>query len=1273
MATGTVPSATLPPPPPLPADSLERERLIQRRLGRTSLQVRLVDLAGSIAIWAIGVVALFLVAALVDHTVGLGIFGRFLALFVLIGGTIYYVATYVVPLVVRSINPTYAARTIEEATPSLKNSLINFLLLRQERASIKEIVFRAIEQKAATDIAAVPVEAVVDRSRLIHAGYVLCVVMAVFAAYKILSPKDPFQTVARVLAPWADIVRPSRVQISDVQPGSAPVYLGQTVNISAHIAGARDRDRVQLRYSTIDGQTVDRIVDMASTAGGRYTATLPPAEADRMVPASGLQQDVSYQIFAGDAESLRYRLTVVAAPTIIVERLEYVFPTYTKRSPETIAQQGDIKALEGTKVTIHAVANQPIKLARLEFDASGKDTSSEILPLSAEGSRAWGTITLQLKPDRQTPWHSNYQVRFYNERGEVSQQPILHKIEVIPDLAPEAQVLEPKQLRVEVPEDGQQTIEVRAVDPDYGLRRLRIEGFVGGKPVVDVNLLPDDSDQPPQANVPYAFRPREHKLKAGDELKYAAVAEDNRTNPQTGSPEPNVTRTKEYTLVIVAPRQGEGGQPNPNQRPMQGENHAREGGEPKTTPKPASKQNPPTPEPKNQQTGQQQGEQQPQERPAGEQNNREQGTRTDGQEQQGARQEGQQKQGQEQRGTQQKRNQSKGSQQTDQQQGGQTGGQSDQSAGGTPQGTSSTSSGQQGDSTATGQSGGQPSGDRQQAAGQQGDQQSGASGQPTGAGEQQTKAQHDGEAFERVLKDLQKKDEKTEAPAQGKQDGQAAGEQQAGQQGAQDGGQRQNGEGQPQNGSTKGQKGGQQRTNDQGGKGQKGAGEKAQGDKAQGKAQGEPTDGQRSDAQQGEQTQAGANSGQGQPAAAPGAPMGDDQKTEPNKDQRQKGEGDQGKKAGDGQRLNDQQQGKTAAEQRSGGNEGGAPQGPTKTDKGKKSSQSKGEEHQAGAGKQGDEGAGDASEDKQGSGEGTRSNKDRPKEQKADSSNAQKGEPSPPSSSKKQSDSKGGQSGDESGGGKQGAGQAAGQEGNDSAGSKSAADEGAGTAQETGGGQTGSKAGGQQDATGKTGQSGDKRGEGSGSKADEKGSTPGKAGATPSETPSNEGEPQDKNTKSKQGGGKSGGSGQPVDGGGDGSQLDPQDASKAELEAADAANLEYARKATEMVLKRLKDEENKPDPELLEKLGWTREELAEFLRRWDALQKSAQESTDGKRELDEALRSLGLRDPANRKRAGGKTADNQRDLRDAGGRSTPPAKYRNLFDAFRKGAARSRE
>jgi hypothetical protein len=232
MATGTIQSTTMPPPPPAPVESVERERLIRRQLARTGWHVRLVDLASSIAIWFIGLVLLFLAAALADHLIGLGTFGRCTFLAAVVGFSVWYLALHVGPLLVRAINPAYAARTIEEATPTLKNSLINFLLLRQQRSGLKEIVYQAVERQAAADIAAVPVESAVDRTRLIYAGYALCAAMTIFATYKILSPKDPFQTIARVLAPWAEIVRPSRVQISEVEPGSTEVYYGQTVHIA---------------------------------------------------------------------------------------------------------------------------------------------------------------------------------------------------------------------------------------------------------------------------------------------------------------------------------------------------------------------------------------------------------------------------------------------------------------------------------------------------------------------------------------------------------------------------------------------------------------------------------------------------------------------------------------------------------------------------------------------------------------------------------------------------------------------------------------------------------------------------------------------------------------------------------------------------------------------------------------------------------------------------------------------------------------------------------
>ncbi|MBC7852684.1 MAG: hypothetical protein IAF94_04535, partial [Pirellulaceae bacterium] len=193
MATGTV----LPPAPPPAIQPARPARqtlaVIERQLGRTKFHVRLVDLLSRFAILVVGVLGFMLVVALVDHwwVLPLGVWGRTIAFLLLVGGVVYYSVTQIAPLFIRRINETYAARAIEESRPSLKNSLINFLMLRSDRSGVREVVFEALERRAAEDIADVAVESAVDRAPVIRVGYVLLGVLAVCAAYKILSPKDP--------------------------------------------------------------------------------------------------------------------------------------------------------------------------------------------------------------------------------------------------------------------------------------------------------------------------------------------------------------------------------------------------------------------------------------------------------------------------------------------------------------------------------------------------------------------------------------------------------------------------------------------------------------------------------------------------------------------------------------------------------------------------------------------------------------------------------------------------------------------------------------------------------------------------------------------------------------------------------------------------------------------------------------------------------------------------------------------------------------------------
>ncbi|HTM53271.1 MAG TPA: hypothetical protein VL175_04555, partial [Pirellulales bacterium] len=200
------------------ATLVEYEQFIEAQLRKTRGHVRSVDLAGTMMTIAAGTLTYFLITALIDHWVvprGLGFWGRLLLFLLYLGGLGVYLARNVIPLLLRRINPLYAAQTIERSRPSLKNAVINFLMFRADQRGLPRMVYEAIEEQAALNLAKVNVEAAVDRSNLIRLGYALVAILVTCAIYTLLSPKDLFRSVGRVAMPWAAIDAPTRTSVSE--------------------------------------------------------------------------------------------------------------------------------------------------------------------------------------------------------------------------------------------------------------------------------------------------------------------------------------------------------------------------------------------------------------------------------------------------------------------------------------------------------------------------------------------------------------------------------------------------------------------------------------------------------------------------------------------------------------------------------------------------------------------------------------------------------------------------------------------------------------------------------------------------------------------------------------------------------------------------------------------------------------------------------------------------------------------------------------------------
>jgi collagen type III alpha len=465
-------------PRTLEADS--SEALINAQLQRTRSQVKSVEFGQRILKLVVGVLIFFLLATLLDHWVvseGLPIWARVMLWLTLIAGILWYSIKALLPLLLYRVNPLYAARTIEETKPSLKNSLINYLTLRTEQERLPTVIYDAIAKQAATGVKDASVDHAVDHAPLIRWGYLLLGITFCFALYFVLSPKNPFRTVARVIVPWAELTAPSRVQIVEVTPGSAQLYRGKTVKVSARIEGLDVDEPVTLHYTTADGQQREQPIKLKLDELRNHSTLLPaPAEKQASVVApprelAGLQQDFEYYITAGDARSQTFRVQIAPAPYIGVERIEYKYPAYTKKPAETRQGEVNIEALEGTTVTIHGTANQPLKKAWIELrDNAGKPARFPDMKITDQTASGSWTIGWKDPQTRDLPDFASYALRFKNQQGHENPEPIAYPVKVVRDEPPTIDILAPTSTEITVPWDQPITFEVRA--PGSGLWTL---------------------------------------------------------------------------------------------------------------------------------------------------------------------------------------------------------------------------------------------------------------------------------------------------------------------------------------------------------------------------------------------------------------------------------------------------------------------------------------------------------------------------------------------------------------------------------------------------------------------------------------------------------------------------------------------------------------------------------------------------------------------------------------------------------------------------------
>ncbi len=499
----------------------EFDEYIDFQLQRTRKGIRTIDVITAVCGVGVMVLAYLLVFVALDHWVVTGGFSygwRVFLLSLLLVGTLAWVGWKVVLPYFRSVSRLYAAQTIEGASPELNSNLLNWVDLKQAGREVSPLILRSIEKRAAVTLSHSDLEEVVDRRPLLHWLYALVAVVAVFGLYMALSPKKVGPSIWRALLPASEIQVATLTQIYKVDPPGTEIPARTHLEVTVDLLGDTPSN-VSLRYTTADRRFVDQPVElrMVDQDLKRYRCTLTGENNE------GLLQDIDFWVIAGDAQSRSYHVTVMQPPSATMQDVTYDFPAYTKLTRETQAG-GNVDTLEGTEVTFRATTNMPVKTARLQFSDDEKFSSKgeEQRCTVSEGTRLSSSWKAKFRDDGSFPKFFRIQVETAAGRSDPS--PVVQTILLRRDQAPVIELIAPKS-DLQVPANAIVPVVMKARDPDFLLRDVALFAEIENQQVFH-KLLSEKSEA--SSEVKFDWKLSELKLKPGDVLTLRIEARDNK-------------------------------------------------------------------------------------------------------------------------------------------------------------------------------------------------------------------------------------------------------------------------------------------------------------------------------------------------------------------------------------------------------------------------------------------------------------------------------------------------------------------------------------------------------------------------------------------------------------------------------------------------------------------------------------------------------------------------------------------------------------------------
>lgn len=470
------------------------------------------------------IVATFTAALLLDHYLLLPGAIRLLLLIAVIGVPIF---VFRQTLARRPSGSTEdIALLIERRYPQLDNALINTLQLANQAPTGSEGIVAAVTQDAGFAIGSIqPTQAVPTRTLSVAAA-IAGVSLLAFILFAILNSRGLGAGLARVLLPLGDT---SLTRIAEVQPGNTDMLLNSPIQITARVTG-RIPTQAELLIIHPDGRRASvPMLAPSATKPDRFNANI-----DRV------EENLQYQVIAGDGRSSRFTLNARRKPTIQKITQTITPPDYIHAKP-TQQTGGNVTALVGSKIDLALETAEPVRDVRI-IPADGPAPLVKVEPL-IQGDTNASAITTTLQVTKS----SSYRVELVSEFG-FDSDPISYDISLLEDRVPQAELslMQSDGSRaavaseIEVDLDARLTLSVAATD-DHALRELRLERLPDGsaddasaQPLA-VNTWSIDNKTTPRLTQTTTINVAEMGLTTKSPIMLRAAANDHRPDAPAGA------------------------------------------------------------------------------------------------------------------------------------------------------------------------------------------------------------------------------------------------------------------------------------------------------------------------------------------------------------------------------------------------------------------------------------------------------------------------------------------------------------------------------------------------------------------------------------------------------------------------------------------------------------------------------------------------------------------------------------------------------------------